>query len=207
MLQNSNYLIKDRISGSMTWARAFVGAYKTTVGVFYEGRRGKPYSWTYLNDMNGDGVFGNDLMYIPSAPGSGEVAFRGGAAEETRFWEIVNANPALAAAKGGVVGRNNQFAPWVNSFDVRISQDLPAWTKQHRASISFDILNFGNLLNRKWGRIDEIAFPSNRSFVNYAGINSAGKYVYSLGSLEDFVTRQAAGESQWAVQITLKYAF
>jgi protocatechuate 3,4-dioxygenase beta subunit len=207
VLQNSNYLIKDRISGSMTWARAFVGAYKTTVGVFYEGRRGKPYSWTYLNDMNGDGVFGNDLMYIPSAPGSGEVAFRGGAAEETRFWEIVNANPALAAAKGGVVGRNNQFAPWVNSFDVRISQDLPAWTKRHRASISFDILNFGNLLNRKWGRIDEIAFPSNRSFVNYAGINSAGKYVYSLGSLEDFVTRQAAGESQWAVQITLKYAF
>ena len=207
VLQNSNYLIKDRISGSMTWARAFVGSYKTTVGVFYEGRRGKPYSWTYINDMNGDGVFGNDLMYIPSAPGSGEVEFRGGAAEETRFWDIVNANPALAAAKGGVVGRNNQFAPWVNNFDVRLSQELPAWTKQHRASISFDILNFGNLLNKKWGRIDEIAFPSNRSFVNYAGINAAGKYVYSLGTTEDFVTRQAAGESQWAVQITLKYAF
>ena len=54
---------------------------------------------------------------------------------------------------------------------------------------------------------DEIGFPSNRSFVNYAGINSAGKYVYSLGTLEDFVTRQAAGESQWAVQVTLKYEF
>jgi hypothetical protein len=207
VLQNSNYLVKDRISANLTWARAFVGSYKTSVGVFYEGRRGKPYSWTYLNDMNGDGIFGNDLMYIPSAPGSGEVEFRGGAAEEARFWSIVDANPALAAAKGGVVGRNNQFAPWVNNFDVRISQELPALSKKHRASVSLDFLNFGNLLNRKWGRIDEIGFPSNRSFVNYAGINAAGKYVYSLGSLEDFVTRQTAGESQWAVQVTLKYAF
>jgi hypothetical protein len=25
------------------------------LGVFYEGRRGKPYSWTYYNDLNGDG--------------------------------------------------------------------------------------------------------------------------------------------------------
>ena len=207
VLQNSNYLVKDRISANLTWAKAFVGNYKTTFGVFYEGRRGKPYSWTFINDMNGDGVTGNDLMYIPSALGSGEVEFRGGAVEEAKFWDIVNANPALAAAKGGVVGRNNQFAPWVNNVDVRVSQQLPALSAKHKASISLDILNFGNLLNKKWGRIDEIGFPSNRSFVNYAGMNAAGKYVYSLGTTEDFVTRQAAGESQWAVQITLKYEF
>jgi len=207
VLQNSNYLIKDRVSASMSWSKALWANKKTSVGVFYEGRRGKPYSWTYINDLNGDGVGGNDLMYIPSAPGSGEVEFRGGAAEETRFWEIVNANPALSAARGGIVGRNNSFAPWVNNFDVRVSQELPALSSKHRASVSFDILNFGNLLNKKWGRIDEIGFPSNRSFVNYAGLNAAGKYVYSLGSTEDFVRRQAAGESQWAVQVTLKYEF
>ena len=207
VLQNSNYLIKDRVSASMSWSKAFWANKKTSVGVFYEGRRGKPYSWTYWNDLNGDGVSGNDLMYIPSAPGSGEVEFRGGAAEEAKFWEIVNANPALAGAKGGVVGRNNSFAPWVNNVDVRVSQELPALSSKHRASVSFDILNFGNLLNKKWGRIDEIGFPSNRSFVNYAGLNAAGKYVYSLGSTEDLVTRQASGESQWAVQVTLKYEF
>jgi hypothetical protein len=135
------------------------------------------------------------------------VVFRGGAAEETRFWEIVEANPALRSAKGGVVGRNNEFAPWVNSFDVRLSQQLPGFGSKQRATITLDILNFGNLLNKKWGRIDEIGFPSNRSFVNYAGLNAAGKYVYSLGSTEDLVTRQASGESQWAVQVTLKYEF
>ena len=206
VLQNSNYLIKDRVSGSMTWAKAFVGNYRTSVGVFYEGRRGKPYSWTYINDMNGDAIAGNDLMFIPAAPGATGAVFRGGATEEARFWEIVNANAALSAAKGGVVGRNNSFAPWVNNFDVRFSQELPGFMKDHKTTFTLDVLNFGNLLKKKWGRIDEIGFPSNRSFVNFNGLEN-GQYVYSLGALEDFNTRQTAGESQWAVQATLRYEF
>jgi hypothetical protein len=207
VLQNSNYLIRDRFNAAFSLSRAFIPKAPTTIGVFFEGRRGKPYSWTYINDLNGDGVFGNDLMYIPRAPGSGEVVFRGGAAEETRFWEIVEANPALRSAKGGVVGRNNEFAPWVNSFDVRLSQQLPGFGSKQRATITLDILNFGNLLNKNWGRINEIAFPSNRSFVNYAGLDAQGRYVYSLGSTEALVTRQASGESQWAAQLTMRYQF
>ncbi|MFO1329352.1 MAG: carboxypeptidase-like regulatory domain-containing protein [Rubrivivax sp.] len=206
-LQNSNYLTKDRFSASATWSKAFFGSYRTSMGVFYEGRAGKPYSWTYINDLNGDGISGNDLMYIPSAPGSGEVVFRGGAAEEARFWELVNAHDSLKSAAGGVVGRNNAYGRWVNTFDVRLAQELPGFMKGHKASLTFDVFNFGNLLNKKWGRVDEITFPSNRSFVNYAGRDAQGRYVYSLGSMEDFATRQAAGESQWAVQVTLRYEF
>jgi hypothetical protein len=165
--------------------------------------------------MNGDGISGNDLMYIPSGPGASNVVFRGAdgtvgtasaAAAEAQFWAVVNGNPALANAKGGVVGRNNSFAPWVNNFDVRFSQELPGFMSGHKASFTFDILNFGNLLNKKWGRIDEIGFPSRRSFVNFNGLEN-GSYVYSMGSLTDFTTRQASGESQWAVQMTVKYSF
>jgi hypothetical protein len=211
-LQNSNYLIKDRFSGSLSWSKAFVANYRTSVGVFYEGRRGKPYTWTYINDLNGDGVGGNDLMYIPSAPGSGEVVFRGNSSTQTAaqaeaaFWAVVNGNTELSNARGGLVGRNTSFAPWVNNFDVRFSQELPGFTKQHKATVVLDILNFGNLLNKRWGRIDEIGFPSNRSFVNYGGIEN-GRYVYTVGSTEDFITRQSSGESQWAVQATLRYEF
>ena len=212
--QNSNYLVRDRVNASVIWNKAFIGKYNTSVGVFYEGRRGKPYSWTYINDLNGDGVGGNDLMYIPSAPGSGDVIFRGTSGTETaaqaeaRFWDVVNGSKALSAAKGGVVGRNNEFAPWVNNVDLRLSQEIPGFSAKHKGSITLDILNFGNLLNKKWGRIDEIGFPSNRSFVYYNGIDSAtGKYIYSVGSTEDLVTRQNGGESQWAAQVTLRYTF
>ncbi len=207
----SNFQIKDRVSGSLNWSQAFIGSYKTTFGLTYEGRTGKPYSWTFNNDMNGDGVVGNDLMYIPKAPGSGEVLFYGATAaarqaNEDRFWTIVNNESTLSQARGGVVGRNDTVAPFINTFDVRVSQELPGFAPKHKGLIALDILNVGNLLNRKWGRIDEIAYPSNRSFVNYAGMKD-GKYIYNTIEEGVLVTKQTKGESQWAAQITLKYEF
>jgi hypothetical protein len=209
---NSNYLIRDRISASMNWSKALFGTkYKTTFGVFYEGREGKPYSWVFNNDMNGDGQTGNDLLYIPKAPGSGEVVFRASgldaAAAEARFWSVVDQFQSLRNSKGKVVGRNTEFAPWTNSIDLRLSQEVPGLFKGNKGVLSLDLLNAGNMLNKRWGRIDEIGFPSTRSFVNYAGIQD-GKTVYNvLSAPGDLTTRQNRGESQWALQITARYEF
>nr|WP_316644244.1 TonB-dependent receptor [uncultured Roseateles sp.] len=219
-LANSSYLIRERFNGTMTWSKAFVGKYKTSFGLFYEGREGKPYSWTYGNDMNGDGVT-NDLMYIPKAPGSGEVLFRlpgktvaeSSVEAENKFWSIVDGEKSLRDAKGGVVKRNTAFSKFTNSFDVRISQELPGLFANHKGVVSLDILNFGNLINRRWGRIDEIGFRDgsggySRSLVNFAGIDPAtGKVVYSVADPGDYTTKQNKGESQWAIQVTLKYEF
>jgi hypothetical protein len=213
---NATALVRDRVSAALTWARPTIaGKYRTSIGLFYEGRTGKPYSWTYFNDMNGDGLAGNDLLYVPSAPGSGEVVFLGAtpearAAQEAAFWNVVHTYPELTRSRGGVVKRNGSFSSFTNSFDLRISQELPGFMAGHKGMVMFDILNLGNMLDRRWGRIDEIAFQSNggpaRSFVNYVGMQD-GKYVYSVVPLEDLTTKQARGESQWAVQVTLKYEF
>jgi hypothetical protein len=156
-------------------------------------------------------------MYIPSGPGAGEVVFFGAdaaasAANEARFWEIVNGNKALRNAKGGVVERNSAFSGWTNSFDVKITQEIPGFMAKHKASFSLDILNFGNLLNKKWGRIEEVGFQSAggnaRSFVDYAGLDSSGRYIYAVrNNVEDLNVRQNKGESQWAIQATVKYEF
>lgn len=214
---NSNYMVKDRFTANVNWQKRFFGEYKTTFGLFYEGRSGKPYSWTFNNDLNGDGLAGNDLMYIPKAPGSGEVAFYGAteaarAANEAAFWSVVNANGDLRKAAGGVTRRNASFSPWTNSFDVRFSQEVPGFFKGNKGIFTFDILNFGNLLNRKWGRINEVDFQSQggqvRSFVDFVGIDAQGRYIYNTRpSVEGTITRQAKGESQWALQATVKYEF
>ena len=141
------------------------------------------------------------------------MTFRGRNAAETpaqaeaAFWDIVNLHPGLSSAKCDLVGRNNNYAAWVDNVDLRVSQGLPGLWKEHKTSVSFDILNFGNLLNKRWGRIAEIGFPLNHSFDNYNGLDANGKYVYTMGSIEDSVTRQASGESQWAVQLRLHYSF
>ncbi|MCG2586096.1 TonB-dependent receptor [Massilia sp. TS11] len=213
---NSAYMIKDRVNMNLTWSEKYFGNYFTRLGVFFEGRKGVPYSWTINNDMNGDGLGGNDLMYIPRAPGSGDVIFQGDSAtshaNEDKFWSIVNSIPSLKDAAGTVVKRNSAFAPWTNQVDLRVTQELPGLMKGHKGTFQLDFFNFGNLLNKRWGRIPEVGFQSNggkaRSFVDYGGIDPAsGKYVYIVRSLETVDLRQAKGESQWAIQATLKYDF
>lgn len=206
---NSSYLVRDRVSAGFTFSKPLLESkYRTTVGLFYEGRSGKPYSWTFDNDLNGDGISGNDLMYIPSGRGSGEVVFTG--LGEDAFWNVVEAYPELNGKRGSVVGRNTGRAPWVNTFDMRLSQELPGFTAKHKATVTFDILNLGNLLNPRWGRTNEIAFQnggSARSFVRYQGLDANGRYVYNVIPTEPYEVRQAAGESQWSMQITLRYEF
>ncbi|HSW09261.1 TonB-dependent receptor [Aquabacterium sp.] len=209
---NSAYLVRSRVNASVIWSQAFFSSYKTTFGMFYEGRAGKPYSWTFNNDLNGDGLAGNDLMYIPSAPGSGEVVFAGGTADEARFWDVVWNDPEMSRSRGGVVKRNGSRSPFVNSFDVRMSQEVPGFTAGHKGVFTVDILNIGNLIDKRWGRTDEVGFQSAgaaaRSFVNYKGMTADGKYIYSTFTTpESLITRQARGESQWAIQVTLKYEF
>ena len=214
---NSNYMVKDRFTANVSWQKRFFGEYKTSFGLFYEGRSGKPYSWTFNNDLNGDGLAGNDLMYIPKAPGSGEVAFYGktaaeSAANEAAFWAVVNGNGDLRKSAGKVMNRNKSFAPWTNSIDMRFSQEVPGIFKGNKGIITFDMLNVGNMINRKWGRINEIAFQSQggqvRSFVDFVGIDAQGRYIYNTRpTVEGTETRQAKGESQWAIQATVKYEF
>jgi hypothetical protein len=214
---NSSYMVKNRVNAQLSWEHRFFSSYKTRVGVFYEGRAGKPYSWTINNDLNGDGLGGNDLMYIPKAAGSGEVSFFGATAadrqaQEDKFWSIVNADKDLKNAAGSVVGRNKSFAPWTNSVDMRISQEVPGLWAGNKGTFSLDFFNVGNLINKKWGRIPEVDFQSNggqaRSFVDFAGLDANGKYIYNVRpSVETINIRQAKGESQWAIQLTAKYEF
>ena len=133
-------------------------------------------------------------------------------ANEDAFWKVVNDNSSLSRYAGRVVERNSAFSPWSNSIDLRLSQEFPSFFAGHKATLIFDILNFGNLLNKRWGRIDEMAFQGqggqSRTFVTFAGVDPAtGKYIYSVHNPDDFTTRQVRGESQWAAQLTFRYEF
>jgi hypothetical protein len=74
------------------------------------------------------------------------------------------------------------------------------------------MFNVGNMINKKWGRINEVGFQANggqaRSFVDYVGLDAQGRYIYQVrDKVEDLDVRQVKGESQWAIQATVKYEF
>jgi len=206
----TNYTIRDRFSANLSYRHYFFENYATDFGLFYEGRSGKPYSWVFQNDMNGDGVV-NDLFYVPSGPG--DVLFEN-ADQEAAFFEFLAATPELSRYAGQVAGRNTERNEWVNQFDVRISQELPGFFGDNKAEIALDILNVGNLINKDWGQIEEIGFPSNRGVAYYGGIDPAtGKYVYGFyvygftNDVDASSLRDVTAESRWAAQLTFRYRF
>ncbi|HEU4813023.1 MAG TPA: TonB-dependent receptor [Xanthomonadaceae bacterium] len=201
----SNYLVKDRFTAAVSYRHYFFENYKTEVSMFYEGREGKPYSWTFDNDANGDGIFGNDLVFVPTNPG--DVQWVGGAADAAAWANFVSENPGLARFRGDVATRNSETNPWVNTFDVRISQELPGFFGDNKAEIWLDILNIGNLINDDWGRIEEIGFPLNRGVVEFAGITDDGRYIYDFTRPDTSRLRDTTGESRWALQVGFRYKF
>jgi len=201
----SSYEIKDRFTAAVSWEKAFFGDYATRVSMFYEGRSGRPYSYVFDNDANGDGRFGNDLLYIPTAPG--DVLF-GSPAEEAAFWAFVESDEYLRGNLGRVAERNGARGPWVNQFDIRISQELPGFFKDHKSEIWLDILNVGNLINKDWGQIEEIGFPGSRGVVEYGGIDAAtGKYVYRFNTPDTTRIYDGRGISRWSLQVGFRYKF
>jgi hypothetical protein len=220
----SRYEIKDRITGQLTWKHNFFGDYRTQVGLVYEGRSGRPYSYIFFNDANGDqpgtsGTSLQDLFYVPSGVGDvyfGTVAANGTFTEnkamEASFFDWLGGQEDLQQYKGKVVPAYSARASWVNTFDLRISQELPGFFKGHKSEITLDIQNFGNLLNNDWGHIYDYGFFATKRVASISGIHN-GKYVYDFRSTDNPTIANAdsdnfnVGVSQWSVQVAFKYKF
>ena len=219
VLNTSRYQIRDRFSGSVNWKHSFFGDYETKVGLVYEGRSGRPYSYIYANDANGDGRSGNDLFYVPS--GAGDVlfgslnaagVFTADAAMEKSFFDWLAANPDLAKYAGSAAPANKFRSGWINTFDIRISQQLPGFMKGHKSEIWLDIQNVGNMINKDWGNIYDYGFFANSRVATLQGIYN-DKYVYNFtGADAPAVANQDAdgfdaGVSQWSLQLGFRYQF
>jgi len=218
---DSRYAIRDRVTLQLHWQKAWVADYKTRISMFYEGRSGRPFSYIFANDANGDGDparpnavgYFNDLFYVPNGPG--DVLWTGGAAMEQQFFDWLAQHPELARHQGRIAPANGFRSGWTNSVDMRISQELPGLFKHHRTEIALDIMNLGNLLNKNWGLIEDYGFESRSQVAHYAGIDAeSGKYVYHFtgsagapGIQENNSDKGNTAVSRWSVMLSVKYRF
>jgi outer membrane receptor protein involved in Fe transport len=146
----------------------------TDVSVIYTGNSGSPYDYVYgstggtTGDLNADGQSQQDLLYVPTdARDQNQILFQGyngtapgktsaqaiadAAAMANAFENFINDTPCLNEARGTILTRNACRNPWVNQFDVSFAQTLSAKRFQS-LQVRLDIINFGNLLNRNWGK-------------------------------------------------------
>ncbi len=169
-LGRSNFDVPYRITLSIFYRAKFFGNYTTTFGIFYTGNSGRPYSFTYVGDYNGDGLTYNDLIYIPRPEDKDNrivVVPPGGVDLRTadQIWQqlldFIAANSILRRYQGQVLPRNSMREPWINQLDVRFVQELPSLGNT-RLELTLDIQNLLNLLNSSWGLQQYVNFQSYR---------------------------------------------
>ena len=102
VLKRTSYVIPDKISGYVTYTLKNGKNSSTTFGLYYAGMNSGLYSYSYANDMNGDGSSA-DLIYIPAS--KDEVLFVDNgnytaAEQQDAFWNFVCNDPYLSEHKG-----------------------------------------------------------------------------------------------------------
>ena len=129
ILATSNYNIKNRFSGSLSYTKDFWKEYDTRFFAFFQSSSGRPYSKT-------QGGVGNSIYSFTPFLGN-------------------NGNSILVPG----TKRNEFTGPSWTKIDLRISQDLPGLRKQDRAQVFMVIDNLTNLINSDWGVLEQPGFP------------------------------------------------
>src|SRR5665213_3394301 len=199
---------------------------KTDLSLTYIGSSGSPFDYINYSDMNGDGNYSNDPIYIPKdATDPNEIQFADiksgttvkytAAQEAQAFNDFINSTPCLKDQRGSIMKRNSCSAPWANVMNVSLRQSLPTFNGQH-VSLQLDVFNFLNLVNKNWGQqaftYSDVGIFSGTILANKTGSLIKGSanetqalYQFTPGGQPTF--NFANIESNYQMQLSLRYSF
>ncbi|MDQ6625803.1 MAG: carboxypeptidase regulatory-like domain-containing protein [Verrucomicrobiota bacterium] len=209
-LSTSDFELRHRILGVLSYTHAFRKGWDSTIGLVYQGEAGKPYSVLYNGDLNGDGQFGNDLIYVPTGvtdPIGAKFAGRTGetaAANFAAFNNYIEHNDFLKDFRGRIAPRNGGRDPWINHLDLHFSQKIPV--KFIDAEFTVDVLNLTNLIDSSKGQLKR-----------YSGFGTPQPVVFN-STTQKYTFNPAVGteptvqsiddlESRWRVQLGMRLSF
>jgi hypothetical protein len=224
-LSISDNFIKNRFVGLLgyriEYGKKYGGA--TTITLGYVGQQSNPFSYFVAGDLNGDRVRDNELMFVP-VKGS-DIKFQSltvgtkvytEAEQQTALDAFIAQDPYLSTKRGEYAERNGGLLPYLHRFDLSIIQDIfvKIGGERNAFQIRFDILNFGNMINDKWGVSQRATAPALLNFVSY---NSSGEPTYRLSTqklpdgstilAKDSYQRNSSVFDVWTAQLGIRYTF
>jgi hypothetical protein len=205
ILEPSLYGNRHRVIGSGSY-RLVYGSAATTFTIFGEAAQGGRYSYTYAGDINNDASALNDLIYVPTDGEIDQMAFSGDAASQrAAFKAFIEQDDYLSGRRGKFAEKYGALSPWFSRLDLRITQDIPTF-KSQKVQFSIDLLNFGNLINSKWGVRQ---FASQTGLYQPLGVSVAGNtptYTFDTNQKSTFFNDFSLA-SRWQLQLGLRYNF
>jgi hypothetical protein len=179
--------------------------YDVRFSLVYIGQSGHPFTYVTSTDANGDGVSGNDPVYVPRD--SNDIALANGA-EWATLNQRISSEPCLRDNRGLVLPRNSCSDPWVNIMNARLGKIIPTVNGQS-IELTMDIFNLLHLLNEKWGVFKTTSGGpgfENENLLRataYDLLNGRGRYALNTRAPK----RPNLTASRWQLQFGAKYNF
>ena len=206
----SMFDVRNRVIGSVSYRKEYAKHFATTVSLFYNGQTGGRYSLLDYTDLNKDG-YRNDLMYVPTDAELEKMVFTDihsnnntvtAAEQKDALIKWIEGNGELRKSKGTHIKRNQMTLPFEHHFDFHFAQDIAG--QRNTIQLNFDIINVGNLLNKKWG----MYYQTNSGYdltplTTKIGTNGATYQFYDPGEM--YTNTNIT--SRWHAQVGLKYIF
>lgn len=210
-LERSQYVVPSKAIASASYRFEYANKHMaTSIDIYYSGYTAGRYSYTYTNDMNGDGIM-RDLIYIPRA--IGDIKFKTPADEEA-FFLFMEQDSYLSKHKGEYAGANAVTAPWTHRFDLRIAQDFSvmAGGAKNTLQLSLDFMNFANLLNNTWGVSKNMDKANQGKILKYDKKDANNVPTFSFVKYDGKYLTQSFNtynhfSQTWKLQVGLKYSF
>jgi hypothetical protein len=215
-VQRSQYVTPHQIIGSLSYTLPDMKYKSTTISLFYRGYSPYNYSFTYSNDMNGDGI-SNDLIYIPNKKGDIKFVSQ---ADEDAFFKFMEQDKYLSKHKGQYAESYAANPGFVHKFDLRLLQNfnVKVGNAKNTLQLSLDILNVGNMLNTKWGvnKANPMAVSAANykiPILTYTGRDASNVPTFSMAKDRngDYYTKTYEPYLHytqcWSMQIGLRYIF
>ncbi|WP_447641749.1 MULTISPECIES: carboxypeptidase regulatory-like domain-containing protein [Chitinophagaceae] len=215
----SNFDVRHRIVSSVAYRLDWKkdGQWISNFNLFFNTQSGLPFSYGFVNstiDGTGQQV---SLVYIPK---EGETVnffkdIAGGATaaqQAAAFDNYINGNKYLSSRRGDFTQRNAGRTPWNTQLDFRFAQDFNFNTgkTKHTITLTYDIINLTNLLNKKWGYqyFSPNTFNSTAS-VGLTSVSAGSSTAYPTYTWKDPGTPYAIDYfgSRWQMQFGLRYSF
>ncbi len=204
-LSYSNFATPHRLIGQASYRVEYIKHLATTFSLVYQGYQTGRWSYTYSNDLNGDGV-SSDIMYVPAQPNDLRFVASGAmsaADQAAMFWNYVNENEYLKSRMGQYAERYGDLQPWMHRFDAKILQDIFAnfgTDRKYTLQLSLDLLNVGNMINDSWGTYTYNALASYENVrpltvVSRGSATSQPTFRLNATSLQDFKTKSTLSKS------------